>query len=139
MTALLRRNGLGTFVEYVHGQMRGPGPRNFLPTDRERWRNQVQGEWPEAATDALATAEALLAGKLSLFGHRDAPMRRPGSSAAGPALIDWARPFERARFPWRFSEWRWDAVRMRPPGADVKLALEQLRPSTSSRWDRRTG
>ncbi len=127
MTALLRRNGLGTFAEYVHGQMHRPAG-NFLPTDRERWCQQVQGEWPEAATETLATAEALLAGKLSLFGHRDVPMRRAGPVTTGPALTDWRRdPLSGSRFARGFSEWRWDAVRMRPAGADVKGPWEVTR------------
>jgi hypothetical protein len=132
MTALLRRNGLGTFSEYVHLQMTGPGPRNFLPTDRDRFVKEVNDNWPESVPEILSVAEAVMAGRLSLFGHKDVLMaRRPRPSlrlAPEPARLDWRKdPITGKSFPRRFSEWRWDPVRMSPLGADVKGPWEVTR------------
>ena len=121
MTALLRRNGLGTFSEYVRAQVDGPGPRNFLPTERDRWVKEVQDNWPEAQSEIISAARSMLAGKVSLFGYRELSIGRRRSLRGESVLLDWRQdPMSGARFPTGFSEWRWDPQAMRPAGADVK-------------------
>jgi uncharacterized heparinase superfamily protein len=121
MTALLRRNGLGTFTEYARAQMRGPGPRNFLPSERDRWVKEFNDNWPDRAIEIVSAAEAILAGKVSLFGQREVPIGRRSTLWGTGVLLDWRRdPMSGGRFPNGFSEWRWDPTTMRPPGADVK-------------------
>lgn len=128
MTALLRRNGLGTFTEYVRAQVQGPGPRNFLPTERDRWVKEVGDNWPETQPEIISAARSIVTGKVSLFGYRELPMGRRRSLRGDGVLLDWRQdPMSRARFPGLFSEWRWDAQAMRPPGADVKGPWEVSR------------
>ncbi|HMK96959.1 MAG TPA: alginate lyase family protein, partial [Acidimicrobiales bacterium] len=128
MTALLRRNALPSFTEYVTGQRRGAGQRNFLPVQRDRWVKEVEDRWPQAVSGIISTGESLVTGRPSLFGRRAVPMARRRDLTTGVALLDWRRdPLSQARFSGTFSEYRWDPARMRPPGADVKGPWELTR------------
>ncbi|GEM_PF-1235996 len=127
MTALLRRNGLGTFSEYVEAQVAGAGRRNFLPVDRARFVQDVRSNWPDAVPGILGVAEAAVAGRLSLFGREGVPLARR-RAPGGVARLDWPRdPLSGKRFPRWPSEWRWGSLALPPPGADVKGPWEVSR------------
>jgi len=116
VTALLRRNGLSTFSQYVAGEMRGTGARNFLPTDRTAFVEAIRREWPELADDIVARSEQILEGRLTFFGQT--------TDVAASRVVrgeNWRRdPLSGSVFPTGFSDWRWNPATMCPAGGDVK-------------------